>query len=60
MVDPIATLVSQSSKAFKVALNFQEVLKDLQTCNKESIDKLALVEEKMKRIIVEAKKLRTQ
>lgn len=59
-VDLIATLVSQSARAFVMALECQEMLKDVQTHSKESIDKLASAAEEMKKIDTEAKDLRTQ
>lgn len=59
-MDLIATLVSQSTRAFGMALECQEMLKDVQMHRKEPIDKLASAEEEMTKIDTKAKDLRTQ
>lgn len=49
------TLVRQTAGALGVALECQVILKDIQMCNKEYIDKLASTEEEMKKIKVRLK-----
>lgn len=59
-MDLTATLVSHSARAFSVTLECQKVWNDIQTSNKESVDKLASVEEDMKKIKAETEELRAQ
>lgn len=48
-MDLTATLMSQNARAFGVTFECQKVLKDIQMSNKESIDKFASPNEKMKK-----------
>lgn len=52
-VDFIAMLVSQSAKAFGVALECQVTLVDIQLRNKSLVDKLSSTEEEVKKLKVE-------
>lgn len=48
--DLTAALVSQSARAFGVALECLVALADIQSMNKSSVDKLAAVEEEIKKL----------
>lgn len=53
-VDFTAALISQTARAFGVALKCQVVLTDILSRNKSSMDKLVAVEEEMKKIKADA------
>lgn len=54
-MDLTAAMLSQSARAFRVALECQVTLDDIQSRNNSSVDKLAVAEEEIKRFRVEAK-----
>lgn len=59
-MDLIATLASPCTKTFSLVLEHQEVLKDIQTCNKKSVDKLTSTKKEMKKMKMKAEELKAQ
>lgn len=59
-VDITVALVNQSSMAFGMALECQVALVNIKTRNKASMDKLASIEEEIKKLRAEAEAVDTQ